>query len=313
MRNAARERDDSILPFSLIFSFLVHGVILLVVLPQVAAAPPLEVTQVFFEDAEDLNFTTHQNVAGSNRTAPSYALPVRGASAPPSNPNVAEAQPSATAQNAGSNQAQTSPYRPSTEVPDGPDPVVQQWERENVAVSGTPHLQEQRGDQSNLRRGEAGRTSQHSTEMPRDPTRVGIPIGPPLVSPPRGGTSEHAPALTPPFVGTENLPRESPGDAGEGDPDALRPSGRDLGPRRIVAQFLPEYPEWALRDRVSATPRFHVRVGPNGNVLRSLLASSSGYSELDRLAQQAVERWLYEPRPGLTEERLAVVEFRIRR
>jgi TonB family protein len=354
MRNAALERDDSILPFSLLFSFLVHGVVLMVVLPQVAAAPPVEVIQgdpvvsVFPGDPEFLNFSPDQKIITTNpdgihiatsgdvpverlRVEPTRDMPLRGQPAPNQvptidrvymgNTNVREAQPSEAAQAAGETPRPRSQYRASIEAPEGPDGIVQQWERNDASALGTSPNQNPGGVPGAIRAGSMSSPTAAASSPAPSGYRQGVidvpnsrPLRVPPTTPQSGQTLDHRPVAPAASVGPTVVdqfvePPRAPG----GDPDVMNREGRTLGPRRILSKPLPEYPEWALRDRVSATPRFHVRVGPNGNVIRSLLSASSGYSELDRLAQQAVERWLYEPRPGLTEERLAIVEFRIRR
>ncbi|RMH55348.1 MAG: TonB family protein [Candidatus Hydrogenedentota bacterium] len=90
-------------------------------------------------------------------------------------------------------------------------------------------------------------------------------------------------------------------------------TGIRSGSRRLIHQPLPEYPDWAERDNVQARVTFFVTVTPEGRVSRARLAVSSGFPDLDRLAEQSVKRWLYEPRPGQTEERQAVVEFVLKR
>jgi TonB family protein len=84
-------------------------------------------------------------------------------------------------------------------------------------------------------------------------------------------------------------------------------------PRRILSQPLPTYPEWAERGRVEALCRFKIVVTPSGRVERVVLMSTSGHRDLDRLAESSVRRWIYEPRLGDSEVRMAVVQFRLRR
>jgi TonB family protein len=354
MRNAAIERDDSILPFSLLFSFLVHGVVLMVVLPQVAAAPPIEViqgdvaVQIFPGNTQYLNFSADQKIISTNpdglhvatsgdvpverlRVEPTRVVPLRGQPAPNQiptidrvfmgNTNVREAQSSDAAQASGENTPRRSSYRASLEAPEGPDGIVRQWERHDASAVGSSPNQAPGGAPGQIRSGAATQAaSAASSPSPSGFVRgvIDVPGRPLTVQPtvPRSGqTLEHRPVAPPASVGDNVVDHlvEPPQVPGSGDPDALSRTGRSLGPRRILYQPTPEYPEWAVSGRVNATPRFHVAVGPDGRVSRVRLAVSSGYSELDRLAQQAVERWLYEPRPGLNEERQAVVQFRIRR
>lgn len=71
----------------------------------------------------------------------------------------------------------------------------------------------------------------------------------------------------------------------------------------------PAYPEWAERDQVQASVTFELTITAEGRVSRTRLEVSSGYPELDRLAEASVRQWLYEPRPGQSEIRRANVQF----
>lgn len=113
-------------------------------------------------------------------------------------------------------------------------------------------------------------------------------------------------------------PPTSAGPTPSDRPDPVPPvEADDLGapgnrPRRILQKVVPEYPEWAERERIQATVVFDVVVAPSGRVSSATLFRTSGFSSLDRIAQDAVLRWLYEPRPGREEVRRVRIKFRLR-
>ncbi|MEK8023351.1 MAG: TonB family protein [Candidatus Hydrogenedentota bacterium] len=91
---------------------------------------------------------------------------------------------------------------------------------------------------------------------------------------------------------------------------ALQPGAAKKAPRarEIYSQPALRYPAWAERAHIQGAPRFGITIEPDGSVSRAQLALTSGYPELDRLAEENVRRWTYEPRSE-REEREVVVNF----
>lgn len=55
------------------------------------------------------------------------------------------------------------------------------------------------------------------------------------------------------------------------------------------------YPPEAMRSGTGGTTLLDIDVGPNGSLIRTSIVQSSGDRTLDRAAQDAVRRWIYEP------------------
>ncbi len=210
----------------------------------------------------------------------------------------------------------TGSYRASLTMPEGPEGIVQPMERTSRPdPAGSALTQSPSGPASGLRSGAATRPELASAATsPGGFTRgvIDVPGRPLSVSPttPQAGRSlDHRPYTDPvsagPMVDANPVETARP----SGEPNAPSDGSPGYGPRRILYKPLPEYPEWAERDRVQATPQFYVTVGSDGRISRVRLSISSGYAELDRLAEASVRRWIYEPRPGQTEERRVVVRF----
>ncbi len=73
----------------------------------------------------------------------------------------------------------------------------------------------------------------------------------------------------------------------------------ELAARTIKRQINPEYPDWAKKQGIEATIRFHLTVLPNGLLLENDLQmeQTSGYRELDRVVYDALVQWEFEPLP----------------
>ena len=207
-------------------------------------------------------------------------------------------------------------YRAGIRAPEGPDGIVQSWdERFSAQPLGITNQEVPGGRDALLRSGAEPFAVAAATANGRPPRGVDVPGRPLALTPtvPRSGrTLEHRaftePISTGPNVVLELLEAPRPSDDA---PPA--PVGLVAGPRRILYQPLPQYPEWAERDHVQAAPEFHIAIGADGRVGRVRLAKTSGYTELDRIAKSAIRRWIYEPRPGQPEERLARVRFILRK
>jgi len=72
--------------------------------------------------------------------------------------------------------------------------------------------------------------------------------------------------------------------------------GGPIGDRKIIKRVMPEYPAWAEEKGISATVQVFFTVKPDGSIRSTLrIQRSSGYSELDDLAKQAILQWRFSP------------------
>lgn len=88
--------------------------------------------------------------------------------------------------------------------------------------------------------------------------------------------------------------------------------GGPVGDRRVVSRRVPEYPAWAEEKGISALVKIYFTVMPNGHVRRTMrVLKSSGYSELDQIAIEALRTWVFaETEADSTEESWGVITFR---
>jgi len=209
-------------------------------------------------------------------------------------------------------------YRASLTAPEAPEGILRPQDRFTEAQRfGSSVENNPSGSARGLRSGGVSRP-----EMPTSSSNGGynrgvinVPSKPMTLEPttPQSGrTMEHRPYTEPVSAGPLVDPNAPESARPGGEPNADGEGRIDYGPRRIIYKPLPEYPEWAERERVQASPKFYVTVGADGRVAKVRMAVSSGYNELDRLAEGSVRRWLYEPRPGRTEERRVIVQFVLR-
>lgn len=296
--------------------------------------------RIFSASAEGVTFATHGDVrvaADQLQPAPDRPLAARGTTSQNVTPvesrryygdqSQGASQPAAAAAaSGGANAARPSQYRASLNVPEGPDGIVEAWHaREDITRLGTAAREQTGGPAGALRSGTPGATTPTSSSTRPTGYREGVldipgrPMNLAPTTPQPGQTLDHRPYAEPASAGPSVLDnaRELARPSGEGPrpPGSEEPgsSGRTgYGPRRIVYQPLPVYPEWAERDRVQATPQFDITIGPDGRISRVRLAVTSGYAELDRLSEAQVRRWIYEPRPGQAEEKRIVVKFVLR-
>ncbi|MBL8023256.1 MAG: energy transducer TonB [Elusimicrobia bacterium] len=79
----------------------------------------------------------------------------------------------------------------------------------------------------------------------------------------------------------------------------LFPVRGELKDRGIDYQEIPEYPEWARKKGIEASVQFQFWVTPDGRVKENInLIRTSGYPELDELAQAALSRWVFKKLPS---------------
>lgn len=72
--------------------------------------------------------------------------------------------------------------------------------------------------------------------------------------------------------------------------------GGPVGDRKILRQHLPEYPAWAEEKGISAVVKIFFTVNSDGTIRRTLrIVRSSGYTELDQLAKEALLTWRFSP------------------
>lgn len=68
-------------------------------------------------------------------------------------------------------------------------------------------------------------------------------------------------------------------------------NGADSGPRRLISQFDPEYPETLKRLGIGGTVRLHITIAPKGNVEK--VEVLGGNPILAEAAISAVKHWIY--------------------
>lgn len=85
-----------------------------------------------------------------------------------------------------------------------------------------------------------------------------------------------------------------------------------LSRRKVLKSLLPQYPEWARRKGIEADVSIRLFVAPDGAVRGKMTVErTSGHLELDRIAMEALRRWLFEPAPAGGDQ-WGVVTFRFR-
>jgi TonB family protein len=89
--------------------------------------------------------------------------------------------------------------------------------------------------------------------------------------------------------------------------------GGPVGDRRIVRRRIPEYPAWAEEKGVSAMVKIYFTVKSDGSIRSNMrILTSSGYSELDSLAREALAQWRFSATSASSSEESAwgVITFR---
>ncbi len=349
MRSLALERDDSVLPFSSLIALLAHVLLFfLVIMPPKVVEPPIDhvyssVTSIaifpgeqkfrvfsdrdrIFSDAQSSVTTPTSGTIVDPSRAPSREPVQRNTSQTQSPQSIenrryygntadAQAYAEATPQASGGNNPAQGSYRSRISAPAEPEGMVESWEDRNRRALGFERSEQVGGTTGAPRSGNADPSLSAGPSGSRGGFTRGVlespgrPLG---INPttPQRGANRNNPALEEPTSVGPNV-----SETARGGP---RPSGIPTAPpslygaRRIIYQPELHYPEWAERDRVQASPRFHIIVSPDGKVSSVRLAVSSGYPDLDRLAEENVRRWIYEKREGQTEARQIVVRFKLR-
>lgn len=87
-----------------------------------------------------------------------------------------------------------------------------------------------------------------------------------------------------------------------------------MGPvvgRKILTSYLPVYPDWARAEHIEADVVIKFYVSPEGKIREKLyLERTSGYSKLDRLAMEAIKRWVFEPLETSGGDQWGIITFR---
>lgn len=89
--------------------------------------------------------------------------------------------------------------------------------------------------------------------------------------------------------------------------------GGPVGDRKVIKRKLPEYPDWAEEKGISALVKIYFTVRPDGTIRTTMrILRSSGYTELDTLAKEALMKWQFSPTSASSSEQEAwgVITFR---
>jgi len=68
-----------------------------------------------------------------------------------------------------------------------------------------------------------------------------------------------------------------------------------INPPMVISQVLPEYPASALENEIEGVAMVQAYIGINGKVGKTEVKTSSGNSELDASAINAVSKWIFSP------------------
>ncbi len=86
-----------------------------------------------------------------------------------------------------------------------------------------------------------------------------------------------------------------------------------LSSRKVVASFVPEYPDWAKARNIEADVAIRFNVSAGGDVRDdALVEMTSGYPDLDKAALAALKRWKFTPLAGNNQDQWGVITFRYR-
>lgn len=104
------------------------------------------------------------------------------------------------------------------------------------------------------------------------------------------------------------------GGAGSGSSKVPFDISGPLSGRRILFQVLPPFPDWAREKGIFATVILDFYVRPNGvvNANKTTVFRSCGYSQIDILAQEALNQWRFEPLDPSTGEQTGKITFRFK-
>src|SRR5262249_30685787 len=82
--------------------------------------------------------------------------------------------------------------------------------------------------------------------------------------------------------------------------------GGPVGDRKILKRKLPQYPEWAEEKGISAMVKIYFTVKADGTIRQNLrVLSSSGYTDLDQIAKDALLAWRFSPTSASSSEQEA--------
>ncbi len=84
---------------------------------------------------------------------------------------------------------------------------------------------------------------------------------------------------------------EPAGKTASGDFEITGPAGN----RSILLKVLPEYPSWAEKENIEANVKIKIWVDKNGVVISASTVETSGYRQLDMLAEDALRKWKFSP------------------
>lgn len=81
--------------------------------------------------------------------------------------------------------------------------------------------------------------------------------------------------------------------------------------RKIVTSYIPVYPDWARAEHIEADVVIKFYVSPEGKIREKLyLERTSGYSRLDRLAMEAIKKWVFQPLETKGGDQWGIITFR---
>lgn len=89
--------------------------------------------------------------------------------------------------------------------------------------------------------------------------------------------------------------------------------GGPVGDRKILKRKMPQYPSWAEEKGITAMVKIYFTVRPDGMLRQNMrILSSSGYTELDQIAKDALMSWRFSPTSASSSEQEAwgVITFR---
>jgi len=84
------------------------------------------------------------------------------------------------------------------------------------------------------------------------------------------------------------------------------------GKRELVYRETVLYPEWAQKKGIEGNIRIKFWVEPDGRINETELLISSGYPELDIIAEETFRKWLFEPVVKKNKKVWGVIIFRFR-
>ncbi len=218
--------------------------------------------------------------------------------------------------------------RPNVPLARDPSIKLEEVGRRAVQVPQAPSISLDRGatekmaDVSAIPRQSLAPRSPQSGErlVERAPASYSKPSSAPLGYQPRGGSAVSLDA-----------PREVVRSQAKPviEAQAVKPKAQDSGPltiskekvkitgplssRKVIKSFVPEYPAWARAQNIEADVAIRFNVSSSGDVSGNpVIERTSGYTELDRGALEALKRWKFSPLAGADQDQWGVITFRFR-